>query len=342
MIEFRNVSKDYPSGTHALNNISLKINDGEFVFIVGSSGAGKSTFLKLIMSEERLTKGEITVDGIKLKRLRRRKVPYLRRKMGIVFQDFRLIEKMSVYDNVAFAMRCVGASNKTIKERVPYILRLVGLGSKIKSKPSQLSGGEQQRVSLARALVNNPEIIIADEPTGNVDPEMSHEIIDLLSEINKQGTTIIVVTHEHELVKEFGKRVIEIHKGKIVHDTKLEETSADELELISSYDQDISDDELSPLLKLDEESPEDVEELHTQKEEPVEVEEVEEEEAPRSQVEQFVENIDKIVEEIESDNKEDLIHTVTLDPAKIRRIIAEDEKKKKQDAAVDSVIDSLK
>ena len=233
-------------------------------------------------------------------------------------------------------------SNKTIKERVPYILRLVGLGSKIKNKPSQLSGGEQQRVSLARALVNNPEIIIADEPTGNVDPEMSHEIIDLLSEINKQGTTIIVVTHEHELVKEFGKRVIEIHKGKIVHDTKLEETSADELELISSYDQDISDDELSPLLKLDEESPEDVEELHTQKEEPVEVEEVEEEEAPRSQVEQVVENIDKIVEEIESDNKEDLIHTVTLDPAKIRRIIAEDEKKKKQDAAVDSVIDSLK
>ncbi|MGN0477672.1 MAG: cell division ATP-binding protein FtsE [Ruminococcus sp.] len=338
MIEFRNVSKDYPSGTHALNNISLKINDGEFVFIVGSSGAGKSTFLKLIMSEEKLTKGEINVDGIRLSKLRRRKVPYLRRKMGIVFQDFRLIEKMSVYDNVAFAMRCVGANNKTIKERVPYILKLVGLGSKIKSKPSQLSGGEQQRVSLARALVNNPEIIIADEPTGNVDPEMSHEIIDLLSEINKQGTTIIVVTHEHDLVKEFGKRVIEIHKGKIVHDTKLEETSADEIELISSYDQDIADDELSPLLKLDEESEDDVEELRPQEEEPVE----EKKEAPRSKVEQAVENIDKIVEEIESDNKEDLIHTVKLDPVKIRRIIAEDEKKKKQDAAVDSVIDSLK
>ena len=270
MIEFRNVSKDYPSGTHALNNVSLKINDGEFVFIVGSSGAGKSTFLKLIMSEEKLTKGEINVDGIRLSKLRRRKVPYLRRKMGIVFQDFRLIEKMSVYDNVAFAMRCVGANNKTIKERVPYILKLVGLGSKIKSKPSQLSGGEQQRVSLARALVNNPEIIIADEPTGNVDPEMSHEIIDLLSEINKQGTTIIIVTHEHDLVKEFGKRVIEIHKGKIVHDTMLEETSVEDIELISSYDQDIADDELSPLLKLDEESPDDVEELSLEESAPKE------------------------------------------------------------------------
>lgn len=339
MIEFRNVSKNYPSGTHALNNVSLKINDGEFVFIVGSSGAGKSTFLKLIMSEEKLTKGEINVDGIRLSKLRRRKVPYLRRKMGIVFQDFRLIEKMSVYDNVAFAMRCVGANNKTIKERVPYILKLVGLGSKIKSKPSQLSGGEQQRVSLARALVNNPEIIIADEPTGNVDPEMSHEIIDLLSEINKQGTTIIIVTHEHDLVKEFGKRVIEIHKGKIVHDTMLEETPVEEIELISSYDQGSANDELSPLLKLDEESPDDVEELHTE-EAPATAEEVTE--PPKSKVEQAVENIDKIVEEIESDNKEDLIHTVKLDPAKIRRIMAEEEKKKKQDAAVDSVIDSLK
>lgn len=337
MIEFRNVSKDYPSGTHALNNVSLKINDGEFVFIVGSSGAGKSTFLKLIMSEEKLTKGEINVDGIRLSKLRRRKVPYLRRKMGIVFQDFRLIEKMSVYDNVAFAMRCVGANNKTIKERVPYILKLVGLGSKIKSKPSQLSGGEQQRVSLARALVNNPEIIIADEPTGNVDPEMSHEIIDLLSEINKQGTTIIIVTHEHDLVKEFGKRVIEIHKGKIVHDTMLEETSVEDIELISSYDQDIADDELSPLLKLDEESPDDVEELSLEESAPKE----EVIEPPKSKVDQAVENIDKIVEEIESDNKEDLIHTVKLDPAKIRRIMAEEEKKKKQDAAVDSVIDSL-
>ena len=337
MIEFRNVSKDYPSGTHALNNVSLKINDGEFVFIVGSSGAGKSTFLKLIMSEEKLTKGEINVDGIRLSKLRRRKVPYLRRKMGIVFQDFRLIEKMSVYDNVAFAMRCVGANNKTIKERVPYILKMVGLGSKIKSKPSQLSGGEQQRVSLARALVNNPEIIIADEPTGNVDPEMSHEIIDLLSEINKQGTTIIIVTHEHDLVKEFGKRVIEIHKGKIVHDTMLEETSVEDIELISSYDQDIADDELSPLLKLDEESPDDVEELSFEESAPKE----EVIEPPKSKVDQAVENIDKIVEEIESDNKEDLIHTVKLDPAKIRRIMAEEEKKKKQDAAVDSVIDSL-
>ena len=218
MIEFRNVSKDYPSGTHALNNVSLKINDGEFVFIVGSSGAGKSTFLKLIMSEEKLTKGEINVDGIRLSKLRRRKVPYLRRKMGIVFQDFRLIEKMSVYDNVAFAMRCVGANNKTIKERVPYILKLVGLGSKIKSKPSQLSGGEQQRVSLARALVNNPEIIIADEPTGNLDPETTWGIMEIFYRINKAGTTIVMATHNKEIVDTMQRRVLTIENGQIIRD----------------------------------------------------------------------------------------------------------------------------
>lgn len=344
MIEFKNVSKDYPSGTHALHNINLKINNGDFVFIVGSSGAGKSTFLKLIMAEEKLTKGEIVVDGIRMSKLKRRKVPFLRRKMGIVFQDFRLIEKMTVYDNVAFAMRCVGASNKTIKTRVPYILKLVGLGSKIKSKPNQLSGGEQQRVSLARALVNNPEIIIADEPTGNVDPEMSHEIIDLLSEINKQGTTIIIVTHEHDLVKEFGKRVIEIHKGKIIHDTKLERKSAEDIELMSSYDQEISDDELSPLLKIDQESPEEVQELPVQKLRMLNkmAEEHTTPEKPKTKVEEVVENIDKIVEEIETDDREDLIHTVTLDPAKIKRIIAADREKKEKDAQVDSVIDSLR
>ena len=216
MIEFRNVSKDYPSGTHALNNISLKINDGEFVFIVGSSGAGKSTFLKLIMSEERLTKGEITVDGIKLKRLRRRKVPYLRRKMGIVFQDFRLIEKMSVYDNVAFAMRCVGASNKTIKERVPYILRLVGLGSKIKSKPSQLSGGEQQRVSLARALVNNPEIIIADEPTTALDVTIQAQVLELIQEMSRQtGAAVIMITHDLGVVASLCDRINIMYGGRL-------------------------------------------------------------------------------------------------------------------------------
>ena len=220
MIEFQNVSKTYPNGTHALQNVSLNIDKGEFVFIVGASGAGKSTFLKLIMHEETPTSGEIVINRNKLSQLRRRDVPYLRRHMGIVFQDFRLIEKMTVFDNVAFAMRAVGETTATIKKRVPYVLNLVGLSDKMKNKPSELSGGEQQRVSLARALVNNPEIIIADEPTGNVDPELSHEIIELLNEINAMGTTVLVVTHEHELVREFHQRVVTIDKGKVIGDTR--------------------------------------------------------------------------------------------------------------------------
>lgn len=220
IIEFKNVSKTYPSGTHALNNVSLSIDKGEFVFIVGASGAGKSTFLKLIMHEESPSRGTINVNGIRVSTMKRRKVPYLRRNMGIVFQDFRLINKMNVYDNVAFAMRAIGTRPSVVKKRVPYILDLVGLTHKAKSFPSELSGGEQQRVSLARALVNNPEIIIADEPTGNIDPEMSFEIIELLSQINAQGTTIIVVTHEHDLVRHFNKRVMVIDKGKVVSDTK--------------------------------------------------------------------------------------------------------------------------
>ena len=220
MIEFKNVSKVYSSnGVHALDNVSINIQKGEFVFIVGSSGAGKSTFLKLIMREERPTSGSIIVNDMYLERLPRRKVPYLRRTMGIVFQDFRLISKMTVYENVAFAMRCVGKKNNTIKKRVPYILELVGLADKANDHPSELSGGEQQRVSLARALVNNPAMIIADEPTGNIDPEMSYEIIELLSEINKRGTTVLVVTHEHELVKSFGKRVITIDDGRVISDS---------------------------------------------------------------------------------------------------------------------------
>ncbi len=219
MIDFKNVSKTYPNGTHALYDVSLHIDKGEFVFIVGASGAGKSTFLKLIMHEESPTSGEIVINGNKISTLKRRQVPYLRRHMGIVFQDFRLIEKMSVFDNVAFAMRAVGESTSVIKKRVPYVLDLVGLKNKMKNKPSELSGGEQQRVSLARALVNNPEIIIADEPTGNVDPEMSHEIIELLNEINAKGTTVLVVTHEHELVREFNQRVITINHGRIIGDT---------------------------------------------------------------------------------------------------------------------------
>ena len=224
MIEFKNVSKVYSSnGTHALDNVSLNIQKGEFVFIVGSSGAGKSTFLKLIMREEMPTSGSITVNDMRLERLSRRRVPYLRRTMGIVFQDFRLISKMTVYENVAFAMRCVGKKNSTIKKRVPYILERVGLEDKANDQPSALSGGEQQRVSLARALVNNPALIIADEPTGNIDPEMSYEIIELLSEINKRGTTVLVVTHEHELVKSFGKRVITIDDGRVISDSADEE-----------------------------------------------------------------------------------------------------------------------
>lgn len=220
IIEFKNVSKTYGSGTHALNNASLNIEKGEFVFIVGASGAGKSTFLKLIMHEETPTRGTIIVNGTNVSKLKRKKVPYLRRNMGIVFQDFRLIDKMTVYDNVAFAMRAIGARPSAVRKRVPYILELVGLSDKAQNRPSELSGGEQQRVSLARALVNNPSIIIADEPTGNIDPEMSYEIIGLLSEINAQGTTILVVTHEHELVRRFNKRVIEIEKGKVISDTK--------------------------------------------------------------------------------------------------------------------------
>ncbi len=220
MIDFLNVSKTYPNGTHALHDVSLSIDKGEFVFIVGASGAGKSTFLKLIMHEETPTSGEIIINGNKLSKMKRRDVPYLRRHMGIVFQDFRLIEKMNVFDNVAFAMRAVGENTATIKKRVPYVLSLVGLKDKMKNKPSELSGGEQQRVSLARALVNNPEIIVADEPTGNVDPELSHEIIELLNEINGMGTTVLVVTHEHELVREFHQRVITIDRGRVVGDTK--------------------------------------------------------------------------------------------------------------------------
>lgn len=219
MIEFRNVSKVYATGTHALNKASLTIDKGEFVFIVGSSGAGKSTFLKLIMREEVPTSGSIIVNGMQLDKMKRRHVPKLRRTMGIVFQDFRLIDKMTVYDNVAFAMRAIGASSRAIKKRVPYILELVGLEQKADRYPSELSGGEQQRVGLARALVNNPQMIIADEPTGNIDPEMSYEILELLSEINKRGTTILIVTHELDLVQSFNRRVITIDKGVVVSDT---------------------------------------------------------------------------------------------------------------------------
>lgn len=219
MIEFRNVSKVYNNGTEALHNINLKVEKGEFVFIVGSSGAGKSTFLKLITCEERPNEGQMLIDGQDISHIRKGKIPYVRRKMGLVFQDFRLIDHMTVYDNVAFAMRVVGASPKAIKKRVPYILGLVGLQHKAKHYPTEMSGGERQRVGLARALVNNPSMIIADEPTGNIDPALSYEIVDLLSAINERGTTVLMVTHEHSLVKHFHKRIIQIHSGEIVADT---------------------------------------------------------------------------------------------------------------------------
>ena len=219
MIEFRNVSKVYNNGTEALHNINLNVEKGEFVFIVGSSGAGKSTFLKLITCEERPNEGQVLIDGQDISHIRKGKIPYVRRKMGLVFQDFRLIDHMTVYDNVAFAMRVVGASPKTIKKRVPYILGLVGLQHKAKHYPTEMSGGERQRVGLARALVNNPSMIIADEPTGNIDPALSYEIVDLLSAINERGTTVLMVTHEHSLVKHFHKRIIQIHSGEIVADT---------------------------------------------------------------------------------------------------------------------------
>lgn len=218
VIEFKGVSKIYKTGTHALNDVNITINSGEFVFVVGSSGAGKSTFMKLIMREEKPNTGVINVNGYSLTQMRHKQIPLLRRTMGIVFQDFRLIPNMNVYENVAFAMHVTGAENRDIRLQVTKALSLVGLGDKARSMPNQLSGGEQQRVGLARALVNNPSLIIADEPTGNVDPNMSYEIVSLLTEINRRGTTVLMVTHDHNLVRDFGHRVIMLDKGRIVAD----------------------------------------------------------------------------------------------------------------------------
>ena len=227
MITFENVSKVYSNGTLALDHVDLQVDKGEFVFIVGSSGAGKSTFLKMIVCEEKPNEGRVIVNDTDVTALRRGQIPYLRREMGIVFQDFRLIDNMNVYDNIAFAMHVVGASAREIRKRVPYMRGLVGWQDKAKCRPGELSGGEQQRVAIARALINNPAIIIADEPTGNVDPALSFEIVDLLSEINRRGTTILMVTHEHSLVKHFHKRVVEIHDGRIVANTASMEVEPD-------------------------------------------------------------------------------------------------------------------
>ena len=219
MIEFKNVNKTYPNGVEALHDINFKINNGEFVFIIGASGAGKTTITKLLLFEEPVTDGKIQVGKYDLTKMRPDQVPYFRRTLGFVFQDYRLFPNMTVYDNVAFAMRVVGASGAEIRKRVSSALNLVGLGNKARSKPNELSGGEQQRVGLARALVNNPSLIIADEPTGNVDPNMSYEIVELLTEINRRGTTVIMVTHEHQLVRDFNRRVVMIEGGTVVADS---------------------------------------------------------------------------------------------------------------------------
>ena len=218
MISFQNVSMVYPNGTAALNNVTLNIKDGEFVFIIGKSGAGKTTLTKLLLCEERVTGGTLTVNNFKLNKLPQRKIPYLRRTLGVVFQDFRLFKNKTVYENIAFTLRVIGEDPRISRKRVPYFLNVVDMTDKADRFPDELSGGEQQRVAFARALVNNPKIIIADEPTGNVDPEMSREIMDLLVRINKLGKTVIVVTHEKDLVDEYRHRVITIKDGEIVSD----------------------------------------------------------------------------------------------------------------------------
>lgn len=218
MVRLLDVCKVYENGTPALKGINLRIDDGEFVFLVGSSASGKSTIVKTLTSEVKMTSGRGMINGYNLNKIKDKDIPKLRRTIGIVFQDFRLIEKKSVYENVAFAMRAVGAAPRIIKKRVMYVLHLVGLDHKAACLPKQLSGGEQQRVAIARALVNNPSMIIADEPTGNLDPKMSMDIMRLLEQINALGTTILVVTHERELVNAFSKRVVAIGEGRIISD----------------------------------------------------------------------------------------------------------------------------
>ena len=219
MIDFKNVTKTYEPNITAVRDMNLHIDKGEFVFVIGHSGAGKSTFLKLMLREEKATKGEVMVNGYNLTKIKEKDIPYMRRTLGVVFQDFRLIPNLTAYENIAFAMRVTNIDEKEIKRRVPYILNRVGLAKKGGKLPTQLSGGEQQRVALARALVHNPDLVIADEPTGNIDPALSLEIMELLKAINSTGTTVVVVTHEHELAKRYAQRIIEMRKGVIVSDT---------------------------------------------------------------------------------------------------------------------------
>lgn len=218
MIRLKDVEKEYENGTYALRGITLTIDDGEFVFLVGPSGSGKSTIIKLLTGEIMPTSGRIVVNGFSLTKISDRQIPLLRRSIGVIFQDFRLIEKKTVYENLSFAMRAVGASPRTIRSRIPYVLELVGLEEKANQYPHELSGGEQQRVAIARALVNNPNTVIADEPTGNLDPARSLEIMRLLDRINELGTTVVVVTHERDLVNRFRKRVVMLEQGLITGD----------------------------------------------------------------------------------------------------------------------------
>ena len=220
MIEFKDVSKIYDNNVKALSNVNIKIDSGDFVFLVGPSGAGKSTFIKMLLKEVDPTMGEIIVADKELSKVTRKQIPYYRRKIGMVFQDFRLIPTLNVYENVAFAMRVVEASQREIRRRVPMVLSLVGLSHKYKMFPNELSGGEQQRVSLARAIVNNPAVLIADEPTGNLDPETAKEIMELIDDINKAGTTVVMATHAKEIVNSMKKRVIAIDKGEVVSDVQ--------------------------------------------------------------------------------------------------------------------------
>lgn len=219
MIKLEHVSKSYSAGIPALNDVSLNIEEGEFVFVVGDSGSGKSTLIKLLLKELEPTEGTITINGRKLNKIRRRQIPKFRRNIGVVFQDFRLLKDRNIYDNVAFAQKVIGEFNRSIKKNVPKLLSMVGLAAKYRSYPRQLSGGEQQRVAIARALINKPKILLADEPTGNLDANNAWEIMKLMEEINEQGTTVVVVTHNLEIVKAMNKRVITMQKGVVVDDT---------------------------------------------------------------------------------------------------------------------------
>ena len=220
MIRLKNVHKEYENGTRALRGLDLRIDDGEFVFLVGPNGCGKSTIIKLLTAEEDATEGLVMVNGYSLNNIRRWQIPYMRRTLGVIFQDFRLIDKKTAWGNLEFAMRIIGATNREMRKRIPYVLDLVGLGDKADMYPDEMSGGEQQRVAIARALVNNPKMIIADEPTGNLDPQRSLEIMTLLERINSMGTTMLVVTHEKELVNRFAKRVVAIRDGQVVSDAQ--------------------------------------------------------------------------------------------------------------------------